>query len=60
MYALGNVKASQGRHVESFHLHQKALLQYKSVLGPTHRRTGDACYKVAQHLIRLGQYKTAG
>src|SRR5436190_18662732 len=59
LYALGNVKASQGLFDESFSYHQRALLQYKSTIGKNHHRTGDAYIKVADHFSRLGRSEDA-
>lgn len=59
LHALGNVKVDQGRFPEAFKLHLRSLSHYRRVLGETHRRTADLCYKVAEHRIRHGQYPEA-
>ena len=35
------------------------LDQFRSTIGDNHHRTADICHKVAEHLIRVGQYKDA-
>lgn len=55
----GNVKASQGLLDESFALHQRCLLYYKSTVGNNHHRTGDGCVKVSDHYVRLLQFDSA-
>ena len=59
LHAYGNVKASQGQLEESFKLHLRSLLQYKSTIGNHHHRTGDLCVKVSDHYTRLGQHDLA-
>ncbi|KAF1344239.1 hypothetical protein BDV97DRAFT_305597 [Delphinella strobiligena] len=59
LHALGNVKYSQGLHEDSFSLHRRALLQYKSTLGINHHRTADLCVKVAVHHLRLRHWELA-
>ncbi|RDW93966.1 uncharacterized protein DSM5745_01288 [Aspergillus mulundensis] len=69
LHALGNVRSSkalmfesQGDHDaakalwdDAFNLHRNCLTQYESTLGKFTHRTADACHKVAEHYIRLGQ-----
>jgi hypothetical protein len=59
LYALGNVRRSQGLLYESFGYHQRALGQYKSTVGDSHHYTADACFKVGEHCMRFGNYKDA-
>ncbi|CZT11155.1 uncharacterized protein RCO7_05579 [Rhynchosporium graminicola] len=59
LYALGNVRLSQGFHNESFSLHQRALRQYKATIGSTHHLVGDAYYKVGEHHMRFEEYDIA-
>lgn len=58
-YALGNVRSSQGLLDESFSWHQRALLQLRATGGETDRYTAQACYRVAQHHLRNGNYEEA-
>ena len=59
MLGYGNVKAAQGLLEESFALHQRCLLHYKSTVGSNHHRTGDGCVKVSDHSVRLLQFDSA-
>lgn len=58
-YALGNVRARQGRLDESFAWHQKALVHYRATGGDSHYKTGIACFRVAEHHVRYRQYGLA-
>ncbi|KAL9028664.1 MAG: hypothetical protein Q9196_003007 [Gyalolechia fulgens] len=44
---------------ESLDNHLQAWRHYQSTVGPTNRRTADAGYKIAQHLLRLENYDEA-
>ena len=44
---------SQDRLDQSESFHSRALLQFRATLGDSHRRTADACYRLAEHYIRL-------
>ncbi|RHZ68077.1 hypothetical protein CDV55_107889 [Aspergillus turcosus] len=73
LHALGNVRASKARRYESegnnemakrfwdesFTIHQNCLKQYESTLGRFNHRTADACHKLAEHYIRLGEHTLA-
>ncbi|KAI9794810.1 MAG: hypothetical protein M1816_002938 [Peltula sp. TS41687] len=59
LYALGNVKFSEGAIEESEAYHQKALKSFQSTIGVNHHRTADVCHKVAQHLLRRGDSRNA-
>ena len=58
-YALGNVRAREGQFDESFMWHEKALLHYRATAGDNHHKTGVACFRVAEHHVRYGQYDLA-
>jgi hypothetical protein len=59
LHALGNVYASMGQMGKSLLFHARALAQYRATLGEGHARTGAACYRLANHYIRLEQFKDA-
>lgn len=59
LHALGNVKAAQGLHTQSFAYHNRALLQYLSTIGKNHHRTGDIYVKMAEHHYFLRQPEKA-
>lgn len=54
LYTLGKVRFAQGQFEESLHCYQRAVWQYESTLGTLHRRTADACFKLAQVQLKLG------
>ncbi|ORX98663.1 hypothetical protein BCR34DRAFT_523570 [Clohesyomyces aquaticus] len=54
LYALGNVRYSQGQVQESENFHQRALLQFQSTIGNSYHRTADICHKLAEHCLRRG------
>lgn len=54
LYALGNVYESKGDLDQAFSYHKRCFNQYLKSLGPEHKRTGDICYKMASHHLRLG------
>jgi len=58
-YALGNVRSSQGLLDESHTWHQCALFQLRATDGDTHVHTAQACYRVAQHQLRMGEYQAS-
>lgn len=45
---------------ESFQYHLRALAQYRTTLGEGHARTAAACYRLADHYIRLRLFEDAG
>jgi hypothetical protein len=53
LHCLGNVKFSQGLLNESLDFHERALLHFKETVGNNHHRTGNSCFKVAEHYSRL-------
>ena len=56
---LGNLRRLQGRQDDSHNSFNKALAQYRAVLGERHPQTANAMYKVSQHLIRCEKYEEA-
>lgn len=58
-YALGNLRALQGRFNESYECHRKAWEQFRSTIGDQSNRTADVCHKIAEHLIRMGKLNEA-
>ena len=44
---------SQGRLDQSMSFHSRALTQFRATVGEDHRRTADACYRLAEHYMRL-------
>lgn len=59
LYALGNVMESQGRLDESLSYHKRCLAQYRKTLGDRHHRTGDVCYRLAGHHMRMACWDEA-
>lgn len=59
LHSLGNVKRAQGFLEESLDYHQRALLHFKETVGSTHHRTGNSCFKVAEHYSRLEKFSEA-
>lgn len=59
MYAIGNVKASQGHHGEALIWHNKALNHYNKTIGMGHHRTADVFHKLAEDYIQLQRYPEA-
>ena len=58
-YALGNVRSSQNMLEESFGWHQRALLHYRATGGDSHFKTAMACFRVAEHHVRMQQFNLA-
>ncbi|KGO74051.1 Tetratricopeptide-like helical [Penicillium italicum] len=54
LYALGNVRFSQGLLGQSEEFHRRALQQFQSTIGNHHHRTADVCHRMAQHCLRKG------
>ena len=59
LYALGNLRALQGRFDESYERHCKAREQFRSTVGDQNNRTADVGHKIAEHLIRMGKFDEA-
>ena len=59
LFALGNVRLSQGLYNESISLHQRAMRQYRATIGEHHHQFGDACYKVGEDHVRFQEYDIA-
>ena len=59
MYAMGNVKESQGLLDESFDWHEKALAHFKRTSGINHHRTADVECRMALHYIRKKEFQNA-
>lgn len=59
LYALGNLRAAQNRWDESFEYHQRAWRHMLATVGERDFYTANVAHKVAEHLIRLGQYESA-
>ena len=59
LYALGNLRALQGRLDESYKCHCQAWEQFRSTIGDQDRRTADVGHKIAEHLIRMGDFNEA-
>jgi hypothetical protein len=55
----GNVLYDQGHLLRSFELHSRALMRYEATVGDYHNRTGDACVRLSDHLIRFEEYEAA-
>ena len=53
LHCLGNVKHSQGLLGDSLDFHERALRHFKETVGNTHHRTGNSCFKVAEHYTRI-------
>lgn len=52
LHALGNVLFVLGQPLESFKYHCRAMSHYQETIGPNYHRTGDMCFKIAQHHLR--------
>jgi tetratricopeptide (TPR) repeat protein len=59
LYALGNLRAAQNRWHDSFEYHQRAWQHMLATVGERDFYTANVAHKVAEHLIRLGQYESA-
>ncbi|KAL8724231.1 MAG: hypothetical protein Q9166_008062 [cf. Caloplaca sp. 2 TL-2023] len=59
IYALGNLRALQGRMDESYDCHVDALSRYQLTVGNQDHRTADVGHKVAEHRLRRGQHDDA-
>lgn len=59
LYALGNLRAAQNRWHDSFEYHQRAWHHMLATVGERDFYTANVAHKVAEHLIRLGQYESA-
>lgn len=57
MYALGNVRASQGRYEESLKWHLMAYEHFGRTSGANHHRTADVGWRLAEHYLRLGRFE---
>ena len=54
LHCLGNVRCNQDFLEASFEYHQRALLHFIESVGGSHHRTGNSCFKVAEHYSCLG------
>ncbi|KAF2227803.1 hypothetical protein BDZ85DRAFT_254903 [Elsinoe ampelina] len=54
LHSLGNVMRSIDESPLSFDYHQRALEHFRETVGDRHHRTGNSCYKVAEHLLEAG------
>lgn len=59
LYALGNLRALQGRLDESYKYHCKTREQFRSTIGDQDHRFADVGHKIAEHLIRIGSFDEA-
>ncbi|KAJ5948681.1 hypothetical protein N7454_001988 [Penicillium verhagenii] len=59
LYALGNLRATQDQLDESFEYHERAWHHMLATVGERDYYTANVAHKVAEHLIRLGQYENA-
>ncbi|KAL8808246.1 MAG: hypothetical protein Q9200_004367 [Gallowayella weberi] len=59
IYALGNLRALQGRLDESYDCHVDAWNRYLATVGNQDHRTADVGHKIAEHHLRRGQYDDA-
>ncbi|PSK46438.1 Coatomer subunit beta' [Elsinoe australis] len=59
LHCLGNVRQSLGDYNESFLYHQRALVHFTDTVGELHHRTGNSCFKVAEHFFRQKKYSQA-
>ena len=55
LYAMGNIRASQGLLDESLSYHERAYDQLTATVGNNHHRTCDVSYRLADHYVRLGR-----
>lgn len=55
LYAMGNIKSSQGLLEESLSFHERAYRQFTATVGPNHHRTCDVSCRMAIHYARLGR-----
>ena len=53
LYAIGNIKVSQGQVEEGLIWHKKALSHYAKTIGQGHHRTADAYHKLAEDYFLL-------
>ncbi|KAM3413650.1 hypothetical protein BST61_g10343 [Cercospora zeina] len=58
-HALGNIFFALGETERSSSYHTRAMEHYSETVGPTHHRTADMYFKVAQHKYRAGQLDEA-
>ncbi|KAI0806374.1 P-loop containing nucleoside triphosphate hydrolase protein [Xylaria sp. FL0064] len=59
LHCLGNVKNDQGELEASVDFHERALLHFKETVGSNHHRTGNSCFKVAEHYCKTGNLVAA-
>ncbi|PIA96290.1 hypothetical protein CB0940_10839 [Cercospora beticola] len=59
LHALGNIYLALDETERSLSYHMRAMIHYKETVGPTHHRTADMCFKVAQHKYRTGHLDEA-
>ncbi|KAL8682882.1 MAG: hypothetical protein Q9186_001128 [Xanthomendoza sp. 1 TL-2023] len=59
IYALGNLRALQGRLDESYDCHVDAWNRFLATVGNQDHRTADVGHKIAEHYLRRCQYDDA-
>ncbi|KAK1751457.1 hypothetical protein QBC47DRAFT_391863 [Echria macrotheca] len=59
LYALGNLRAVQGRWDESLEFHQRAWRHMRRTVGDRDLYTAIVVHKIAMHLFRLGKTEEA-
>ena len=59
LYALGNLRISQNQWDESFEYHQRAWRHMRATVGERDFYTANVTHKIAEHLMRSGQYEEA-
>lgn len=59
LYGIGNVLGTMKKWEESYVYHKRALLHFRETVGDTNHRTGNSCFKLAEHCIRQGRLSDA-
>lgn len=59
LYALGNLRAAQGRLNESLEYHDRAWRHMRATVGERDAYTAIAAHKMAEHMVRLGRSEEA-
>ena len=55
LHVLEDLRRSQGKLDEAMDLFQRALAIFWATIGNNHYITADACYRLAEQLIRVGE-----
>ncbi|KAL8798261.1 MAG: hypothetical protein Q9182_006822, partial [Xanthomendoza sp. 2 TL-2023] len=59
IYALGNLRALQGRLDDSYNCHVDARNRFLATVGTQDHRTADVGHKIAEHHLRRGRFDDA-